>query len=246
MSSHPDLRLDWCSYQAAKYAIEHWHYSRTMPIGKLVRLGVWEDRGFIGTVIYSTGASPQLHRAFGLSRFELCELVRIGLRDHSAPVSRIVAVSLRLLRRQAPALRLVVSFADPEQGHLGGIYQAGGWLYLGQSTPGLYYDIGGRLTHNRNLQGPKGFQGKSLPQSQESYTAALRGGLADGSIKAVRTAPKHKYAMPFDDEIRERIAPMAQPYPKRVGSADGGMPGDQPGGGGSIPTPALQKAEVAA
>lgn len=33
MSSQPEkpvLRLDWCSYRAAKYAVEHWHYSRSI------------------------------------------------------------------------------------------------------------------------------------------------------------------------------------------------------------------------
>ena len=29
-----DLKLDWCSYQAAKWAVEHWHYSKTMPVAK--------------------------------------------------------------------------------------------------------------------------------------------------------------------------------------------------------------------
>jgi hypothetical protein len=29
MSSKPVLKLDWCSHAAAKYAVEHWHYSGT-------------------------------------------------------------------------------------------------------------------------------------------------------------------------------------------------------------------------
>ena len=26
--SKPTLKLDWCSHEAAKYAVEHWHYSK--------------------------------------------------------------------------------------------------------------------------------------------------------------------------------------------------------------------------
>ena len=25
------LKLDWCDYKAAKYAVEHWHYSKSLP-----------------------------------------------------------------------------------------------------------------------------------------------------------------------------------------------------------------------
>ena len=48
MSDKVDLRLDWCSYEAAKYAVEHWHYSKRMPKSKLAKIGVWEDGEFIG------------------------------------------------------------------------------------------------------------------------------------------------------------------------------------------------------
>ena len=47
LSQKPELKLDWCSYQAAKYAVEHWHYSRSMPAGKAVRMGVWEEDEYI-------------------------------------------------------------------------------------------------------------------------------------------------------------------------------------------------------
>jgi hypothetical protein len=43
MSDKVDLKVDFCSYEAAKYAVEHWHYSKTMPAGKTVKIGAWED-----------------------------------------------------------------------------------------------------------------------------------------------------------------------------------------------------------
>src|SRR3990172_3466331 len=239
MSSRPDLRLDWCSYEAAKYAVEHWHYSHTMPIGKLVKFGVWEGGRYIGAVIYSTGASAQMHKVFRIGRFEVCELVRVALDRHVAAVSRIVAISIRLLRQHSSGLRLIISFADPDQQHVGTIYQAAGWEYVGTSTPGLWYEINGRRTHNRNLQGPTGF-GKSMPEGQKAYSAALRRGLADGSIVRIVTAAKHKYIYPLDSEIRARLAPLAKPYPKRAPEASSDAPAIHAGEGGAAPTPALQ------
>jgi hypothetical protein len=60
MNSQPNkpvLRLDWCSHAAAKYAVEHWHYSQTMPVGKLAKIGVWEDNKYIGAIIFGLGGA---------------------------------------------------------------------------------------------------------------------------------------------------------------------------------------------
>ena len=72
------LRLDWCSYEAAKYAVEHWHYSHSMPGGKSVKIGVWEDKQFVGCVIFAFGAQQNLGRAFGLTMYQCSELVRVA------------------------------------------------------------------------------------------------------------------------------------------------------------------------
>tara|TARA_Y100000310_G_scaffold332020_1_gene406745 strand:- start:513 stop:1253 length:741 start_codon:yes stop_codon:yes gene_type:complete len=243
MSSRPELRLDWCSYQAAKYAVEHWHYSRRMPIGKLVRIGAWEGGYYIGTLIYSTGASPQLHKVFNLSRFEVCELVRVALRHHVLPVSQIVACSLRLLHKQSPKIKVVVSFADPEYGHIGTIYQAGGWVYLGRSTKGLYYEVDGHLTHNRNLAGPKGFGGSPADGVQKHYTKMLREGLVSGRIKKVEALPKYKYAISFDKTTKHWLLRMAEPYPKR--QKDSSEPSSHRlEEGGAAPTLTLQESHA--
>lgn len=141
MSSKPTLRLDWCSHQAAKYAVEHWHYSRTMPAGKNVYVGAWESAKFIGAVIFGMGSGNATNGTrFGLVRTgQMAELTRVALTEHKTPVSRIVAISLRMLRSQSPGLRLVISMADPKQGHHGGIYQAGGWVYTGTTKPDVQY-----------------------------------------------------------------------------------------------------------
>lgn len=90
--SKADLKLDWCSYQAAKYAVEHWHYSKTMPAGKAAIVGVWEFGKFIGCVIFSRGATPNLSKHHGLPQTEICELTRVALSHHNSSVSRIVAI----------------------------------------------------------------------------------------------------------------------------------------------------------
>lgn len=204
MNSRPELRLDWCSHDAAKYACEKWHYSKCMPAGKLVKIGVWENKIFIGTVIFGRGANNNIGGPYGLEQTEICELVRVALRGHQTPVSRIIAISIKLLRKQSPGLRLILSYADPSQGHHGGIYQAGGWLCAGRTPGGTHM-----------LQMPDG-----TILHKRSVTAKY--GHADSKVlggKYVYPEKKHVYLMPLDDEMRSKISGLAKPYPKRAKQA---------------------------
>lgn len=213
----PTLKLDWCSHAAAKYAVEKWHYSRRMPVGRLSLVGAWEDGAFIGVVMFGRGANRNAGKPYGsLLCTELAELVRVALTStHEASVSRIVSIAVRLLRCKSPGIRLLSSYADPKQGHHGGIYQAMGWTYVGRSDPQA--DVHG--THKRSL-------------------SARYGSIAGAAY--TKTTPKHKYLYPLDAEMRARIAPLAKPYPKRAGSIAANAPADRAGEGGSAPTPALQ------
>ena len=37
-----ELYIDYCDYKTAVFSVYHYHYSKSMPAGKLVRFGVWE------------------------------------------------------------------------------------------------------------------------------------------------------------------------------------------------------------
>ena len=66
----------------------------------LVKIGCWEDADYIGCVLFGRGASPYLGKQYGLTQLECCELVRIALRKHETPVTRIVKIAIKLLRKQ--------------------------------------------------------------------------------------------------------------------------------------------------
>lgn len=224
------LRLDWCTHEAAKYAVERWHYSGSLPGADTVRIGVWERGVFIGTVIFARGASPEIGRKFSVKFEQIAELARVALRAHESPVSRIVAIAVRMLRSICPKLRVLISFADPEHGHHGGIYQALGWVYTGLSAPTKLYFIGGRWRHTRSVAGTD-----RSPRNRMEFKSG---------VAPVKTVPgKHRYLLPLDGEIRARVAPLAKPYPKRdpADCAGKSSPAGPTGGeGGAVPTPALQ------
>lgn len=197
-----------CSHEAAKYAVENWHYSRILPTGKLVKFGVWENAKFVGVVIFSRGASPWLGKALELDQTEICELTRIAMTKHSTPVSQVVAICLKKFKESNPKMRAVVSFADPKEGHIGGIYQAGNWIYTGQSGEVTEYFVDGRWRHkkgvwNRLVKEKK--QGKNLPVVE------------GGEPVPWRDMPgKFRYIYPLDKAMRRRVMKLALDFPNAV------------------------------
>jgi hypothetical protein len=202
-----DLRIDWATHAAAKYACVNWHYSGCLPAGKLVKVGAWENGKFIGVVLFGRGATPNLGRPYNLGQDECVELVRIALTKHHSPVSRITSLAIKFLSRSNPKLRLIVSFADQSQGHHGGIYQAGNWVYNGQGAVSRFWNIYGRATHPRTVIERGG--SNSLVGAQKM----------DPNASAVMVPGKHRYLMPLDADMRARILPLAKPYPKRAKQA---------------------------
>lgn len=194
-----------CDIRAARHAVMKWHYSKAMPSGKLVKFGVWENQIFIGAVIFGRGATPHLGSPYQLQQTELCELVRVALNKHEAPVTQIVAESIRQLKQTNPGLRLIVSFADPDEGHHGGIYQAGNWVYNGTSPSARFFKIKGKKTHPRSVGAMGGVQ------SLEWVQANL-----DSAAEIIVTAPKLRYLYPLDKPMRRKIARLALPYEPAV------------------------------
>lgn len=202
----PELKCAWASHEAAKYACEHWHYSKCLPAGKLFKVGAWEDGRYIGVVIFSRGANNHIGCPYGLEQTECVELTRIALRDHRHFVSEIMMQAIRKLKETNPGLRLVVSYADPMQGHNGGIYQATNWVYTGVTPPKTKFLINGKLVHQKTVhsQKPKNF-------TQTEYVMARYKGAQKVTVEG-----KHKYLMPLDRKMRKQIAPLAKPYPKKT------------------------------
>jgi hypothetical protein len=222
-----ELRLDWCDAKAARYACLRWHYAKRVPVLKAVRIGVWEYGEFVGVIMFGLGANPKLCRPYELTGTEVCELTRIALRRHRAPVSRMIAVAVRMLRQICPKLRLIVSFADTTHGHHGGIYQAAGWIYAG-GTETHAYRVDGKVVHPKTLHNRYGKGGQSIPWLRSHV---------DPRAMLVSAGFKHRYLLPLDLAMRQRTESLARPYPKRVKQATDAYPAP---GGGAAPTHTLQ------
>lgn len=198
-----------------------------MPAGKASVVGVWEDRKFIGCLMFSCGANNNIGKPFKLNQTEICELTRVALTNHVSTVSKIGSLALKMLKRQSPGLRLVVSYADLNHGHLGKIYQAMNWIYVGMIKMDSVI-LNGKRFHRRTVYSRFGFN---------SVERLKRMGI---DAKWDNGLPKHKYLFPLDNALRKQIEPLCKPYPKRGRSDTIDTAPDQGAEGGVIPTLPLQ------
>lgn len=227
------LRVDLCSYDAAKFAATHWHYSKSMPGSKTFKIGAWEDEIFIGVVIFSWGTNSRIGRMFGLEMTQCVELTRVALKhDHRTPVSRILAIAIKFLQKHNPGIECIVSYADCDQEHYGGIYQATNFYYLGlveQNGGTPKFRIRGKVVHGRTVGSKYGRQNLEWLRSH-----------VDPNTEHVFTKGKHKYAYPLSTQVRSICEELKQQYPKRVASIDIDAAACQAEEGSSILTATLQ------
>lgn len=220
------INVQPCSYDAAHFAVMRWHYSKAMPSSSLVKYGVWENGSFIGAVLFGRGSTITYAKSMGVGPFEVCELVRVALTDHTAPVTEIVARCIRMLKADNPGLRVILSFADPNHGHHGGIYIAGNWIYLGTSDDHHSAPIlaNGKLTHARTVSAIiKAGGGR---RDGESQLDAIRRLKNDPDAYRPPILSKHRYVYPLDKAARRAMMRGSLPYPEPCGR---GVDGDTTG-----------------
>jgi hypothetical protein len=203
-----------CSREAADFNCRAYHYSRCLPAGRALFYGVWQDGPHTGCVVVSRGACANIGRPFGLRQDQVAEVTRIALRPgHVAPVSQVLAVVVRLLRRSNPGLELLISYADQRQGHHGGVYQGAGWVYLGETGREATLLLHGRETHARTVSSRFGTRDVQWLRTN-----------VDPQVRRIDCPPKHKYALGLTPSMRVRLAALARPYPRRERKADSGRP----------------------
>lgn len=207
------MRLDYASPKAVKYACMNFHYAKAVPVNTLGYNVYNDDNEWCGVVLFGTGANNNIGKEYHLSQGQVLELVRVALNGKQSCTSQVLAMALKKLRKDCPLCKLVVSYADVDQSHLGTIYQATNWLYVGtsmQNTHDSSWIIKGKRYHGRvisdwvRLMG--GLKGLSREQFLKKYY--------DRNATPFTTKGKHKYLMPMYKKIRKLIEPLRKPYPK--------------------------------
>ena len=197
------IELRRASAKAIKYACLHFHYARSVPANQY-SYNIYENGEWCGVIIYSSGATNNIACPFGMVQGEVLELVRVALNGKQSHTSECVAASLKQLHKDAPQVKLIVSFADAGQKHLGIIYQATNWIYLGEKDTGHSYTIvHGQKTHVRSLFAKYGTHSTKWIKEH-----------VDPNAEYIPHGSKHKYIFCFPRKLRREWEKKALPYPK--------------------------------
>lgn len=184
--------------KAAEQVIRQHHYSHSIPSGKshYVQCGA-------AIVVWSIPANKNLAK-FVLGRAgNVWELSRLWAPDGheknllTQAISASVGVIKRLEKPEA-----LVSYADPNVGHHGGIYRAASWIYHGQSEEARYYrDANGNTVSRRAFHsGRKGMKKAEI--------------LALGYVEH-KLPGKHRYVKPITTRAKRFLLPNAKAEARR-------------------------------
>ena len=197
------IELKRASAKAIRYACIHFHYARTVPSCQYA-YNIYENGEWCGVIIYSSGANNHIASPFGLVQGEVLELVRVALNGKQSYTSECVAATLKQLHKDAPQIKIVVSYADTGQKHLGIIYQATNWLYLGEMKQSEgYLIVHGKKTHARGLVSKYGTANTEWLKEH-----------VDPNVEYIPFTGKHTYIFCFPRKLRREWQKKAVPYPE--------------------------------
>lgn len=134
-ASAKDLVVRPVSGSVANAFVRRHHYSSKVAPNSQAHLGVYWDGRLEGALQYgpSTDRRKMAGLVVGSDGFDQLELNRMVFTE-ALPrnsESRALAISLRMIRREAPSVRWVVTFADATQCGDGTIYRAAGFALTG-------------------------------------------------------------------------------------------------------------------
>lgn len=168
------------------------HYTHSVPSGRSL---YFEHAGAI--VVFSEPSNPNAARwLLGAGNGRVLELSRLWAPDGHAPnlLTEALSHATRELRRHRPDVDALISYADPEHEHHGGIYKAASWVPLGRSKERRRYrDADGKTVARR-----------AFHSGDQSMTSAEIAAL--GVVASMAPAGKLRFAKGLTAKTRKLVA----------------------------------------
>ena len=204
------VTMNLLDYKIAKKMIIENHYSHRMS-NKQVALGFYYEKKLNLVIIYGSSATARMKKS--LPNPNYMELTRLFSFDWAGKnmESYCIGQSIKYIKGNFPNIKVLISFADPEQGHVGYIYQATNWIYCGLSlqTGGYTYFFDNKWQHPRTTVSKYGTR---------KHSEILK---IKPNIKFKRIARKHRYIYFLGThkekkEMLKNLKYKVLPYPKLV------------------------------
>jgi hypothetical protein len=136
------------------------HYLRSVP-SRPVEVFEYES----AILVFAIPANRHLSQWLLGKPNAVLELSRMWAPDGHAPnlLTRALAQAIRMLRQKHPQCEALISYADPNNGHHGGVYRAACWVPLGCADETRYYSApdGTPVSRRRFHSGSKGRDSKA-------------------------------------------------------------------------------------
>ena len=202
------MRISKATPEATRYACKNFHYAKAVPVCQYV-YNVWNDEDeWCGIIVYGGGANMHIAQPYNKWQGQVVELERVALngKQGHGKTSEAVAMTMRALKKEAPWVDLLVSYADLDQEHIGILYQATNWIYTGLCNADT---VGAFIVHGKKMH-PKTIYSKGWKQSLLWLKENI-----DSNAKEFITKGKHKYIYPMNKRMRKRVKVLAQDYVKK-------------------------------
>ncbi len=195
------------------------HYSHKWTSCRYA-LGLFDEGNLIGVAVYGFPVGRQTVKSItpDLNNDDVLELTRLWLVDEAPKNSEsfFIGKTFDWLRKNT-SIKVLISYSDPMQDHLGIIYQATNWLYQGNNTmliKGYLHKIFGELMHPRSVVALYG-------SIQQDHLKAI-----DPSYERIEMKKKHRYLYVLHNKHRKSIiSKLKHPilsYPKNNLNCDWG------------------------
>jgi hypothetical protein len=206
-----DMVVKQITCKEARPYIATFHYSKTMPDStKFVFAGYLGDK-LCGIVTYGMGTGKSQYSSIipQIQNGEYVELTRLWCAQEMPKntESKLISTSLKMLPKE---VKLVISFADSSKEHVGTIYQATNWYYLGSNKGGKTLICEDGVVKHTRLLGIYKMRHPELKKLPNDEIMAMYGwkyGVAGGKHRYVfiRGSKKEKREMLkcFADKIKE-------------------------------------------
>jgi hypothetical protein len=181
------LHIQTCRLADIREFIERWHYSHsTFGITGKYFFSVRCNGELTGAAIFGAPAAYNIASKYAPDGAPLVELRRFCMVDElpKNSESRALGVMFRALRKQG--VTRIISYADPAHGHVGTIYKATGFKYIGLTAKRKHIMWKGKKYPDRNLH-----------QVHFPFHKELRAAVEDGSATRVPIPGKHIYLKEF-------------------------------------------------
>lgn len=192
------MRLEIASHKAIKYACLKFHYAKVVPVTSIA-FNVYNNKNeWCGCILFGGGASYMLGNSYGLVSGQFLELTRMALNGKQESTSKAMAIAIKLIKKKKPLVKLLFSYADKGQNHLGIIYQATNWYLVDESeSSGIEVFYKGKWGHNRT---------PSAKLSNKEFN----------KLDKRKKAGKYKYVYPLTKELKTMCNNLKKPYPKKT------------------------------